>query len=66
MWFVLLACAGDPLAASGEAYVGEMKPLFEENRALGEQFLQLASKVKKNEVDPAAVAAVQRLAAYFR
>ena len=34
-----------------------MKPLFEENRALGEQFLQLASKVKKNEVDPAAVAA---------
>lgn len=58
MWLFLLACAGDPLAAAGAAYVGEMKPLFAENRALGEQFLQVASKVKKNEVDATAVAAV--------
>lgn len=35
----------------------EMRPLFTENRALGEQLLQVASKVKKKEAEPAAVAA---------
>lgn len=58
MWLLLLACASDPLAEAGQAYVSDMKPLFAENRALGEQFLQVASKVKKNEVDATAVAAV--------
>lgn len=53
-----LACTRDPLAEAGETYVGEMQPLFSQNRALGEQFLQVASKVKKNESDAKAVAAV--------
>lgn len=35
----------------------DMRPLFSENRALGEQLLQVASKVKKGEAEPAAVAA---------
>ncbi|MSP54660.1 MAG: hypothetical protein EXR69_03510 [Myxococcales bacterium] len=53
-----LACAGNPIAEAGEAYVEEMTPLFAQNRALGEQLLQLASKVKKKEADAKAVAAV--------
>ncbi len=53
-----LACARDPLAEAGQSYVSEMQPLFAQNRALGEQFLQVASKVKKNEADATAVAGV--------
>jgi hypothetical protein len=56
MWLLLLACAQDPLAAAGEAYAGQMKPMFMQNRALGEQFLQMASNVKRNEADAASVA----------
>jgi hypothetical protein len=56
MFLLLLACATDPLTAAGEAYMVEMRPLFTQNRALGEQLLQVASKVKKNEAEPATVA----------
>jgi hypothetical protein len=56
MWLLLLACSQDPLAAAGEAYAGQMKPVFMQNRALGEQFLQIASNVKRNEADAASVA----------
>lgn len=58
MFLLLLACASDPLTTAGESYLVEMRPLFTENRALGEQLLQVASKVKKNEAEPAAVAAI--------
>jgi len=56
MWLLLLACAQDPLAVAGEAYAGQMKPVFMQNRALGEQLLQIASNVKRNEADAASVA----------
>lgn len=53
---LLWACVGDPLTVAGQTYAGEMQPLFVKNRALGEQFLQVASKVKKNEADATTVA----------
>lgn len=58
MWLFLLACVTDPLTAAGNQYAQEMAPLFQANRALGEQYLQVASKVKKNEATPQEVATV--------
>lgn len=57
MWLLMLACAADPLTAAGQDYARQMQPLLVQNRAVGEQFLQLASKIKKGEADGALVAA---------
>lgn len=57
MWWLLFACAADPLAEAGSSYVAEMQPLFVQNRALGESMLQLASTIKRGAADPAELAA---------
>lgn len=45
------------MTAAGQDYVRQMQPLVTQNRALGEQFLTLASKIKKGEVDAPTVSA---------
>jgi hypothetical protein len=46
----LLACTGPPDAAA-RAYADAMRPLFSRNDELGQQFLSVASRLKKGESD---------------
>ena len=47
----LVGCGGDPVAADAAAYQDAMAPALATNVELAQEFLALAAKVKKSEVD---------------
>ncbi|MCB9797987.1 MAG: hypothetical protein H6741_35365 [Alphaproteobacteria bacterium] len=48
---LLVSCGGDPMAADAEAYHAQLTPSLVRNMELAQQFLDIAARVKKEEMD---------------
>ncbi|MCB9763230.1 MAG: hypothetical protein H6739_25880 [Alphaproteobacteria bacterium] len=51
----LVACGGDPLSDDAPWYHSQMAPALAQNMELAQQFLEIAAKVRKEEMDGDAV-----------